>query len=80
MPGGEKSLAGTAAMIVVSFFTVLLLSALWFSGSMTAGRAVAAAAVTALGAALLELLTPWGIDNLTIPIGASLLFMAVSGI
>jgi phytol kinase len=80
LPGGEKSLAGTAAMVTVSFFAVLLLSALWFPGSMTAGRAVAAAAATAVGAALIELLTPWGIDNLTIPLGASVLFMAVSGV
>jgi phytol kinase len=72
--GSTRSLEGSAVMFVAAWVAVFIplvlfataapLTALWIS------------AVTALGAALIEAVSPWGIDNLTVP-AVSALIVAV---
>lgn len=68
VPGG-KSVEGSAAMLLFSFVSVaLVLLAADFGG-----QALAVAAVVAVVATVVEALTPWGLDNLTVPILSAVL-------
>jgi phytol kinase len=58
--GQTRSLEGSVTMLIVSAVAAWI--ALGASPS-----AVAIALVTALGATLVEAISPWGIDNLTVP-------------
>jgi phytol kinase len=90
--GNRKSVAGTgtmfvASLVVISVFVVLFLA----PGPLAAGAATQLAAgvtpdataiivrivATALVATLVELVTPFGLDNLTVPIVTMLFFYLV---
>lgn len=62
--GSEKSALGTLAMFVASTAVI----ALFVLGYGSPAGAVPAVVVTALFATLIEFLTPWGVDNLTVPL------------
>jgi len=70
LPGGlrGKSWEGSAAMFLASFASVVI--ALVGSG-VAGGQAAFSALITAGAATLLEALTPWGLDNLTVPLGSA---------
>jgi phytol kinase len=75
--GGRKSLAGSAAMFAASLVVCLVFTLLFgrrLSGSLPI---LAAAAATAALAAGVELLTPFGLDNLTVPLLSSLFYLGV---
>jgi phytol kinase len=71
-----KSWEGTATMFVASFLSVLLaLLALGTGGTLAAVCALITAAV----ASLVEAVTPWGVDNLTVPlVSAGLLWLLIA--
>jgi phytol kinase len=58
--GQTRSLEGSIAMLIVSVLATWLA---WGTSPSTAIIAI----VTALGATLVEAVSPWGIDNLTVP-------------
>jgi phytol kinase len=63
--GSARSLEGSAVMFLASGAATL--AALLLLTPMSPATAMAAAAVTALGATIIEAMSPWGIDNLTVP-------------
>ena len=67
--GSERSLEGSAAMFLMSWLAVALVL-----GAMTAAwsNAVVHAAILATIATLVEAITPWHIDNLTVPLVSAL--------
>jgi phytol kinase len=72
--GRRKTVPGTTAMLLASFmvtFIVVMASRPPASGLFPAA---AVSLATAGVAACLELVTPWGIDNLTISVGTALFF------
>lgn len=77
-----KTVLGTAAMLTVSYI-IIVLAALYLSPLPPAGQAAAGpgpwiwALAVAAAAALIELLTPRGLDNITVPIATALLFWMV---
>ncbi len=64
--GQSKSLAGTGAFIASAFLIALTLLA-WDGGAVHWSNLIGDAAWVAIGAALAELLTPYGLDNVAIP-------------
>ena len=64
----RKSWEGSAAMLAASSVSVLI--ALVGFG-VAGGQAAVYALITASVAALLEALTPWGLDNLTVPLASA---------
>lgn len=76
--GGRKSLAGTAAMFVAS--AVVAGAFTFYAHPSRAGMlaaALAPALITAAAATIVELLTPYGLDNLTVPIVTSFFYSGV---
>jgi len=74
--GNRKSLAGTVTMFVASAVVVGLFVAGW--GSPTSfGSVMLAAVLTAAVATAVEFLTPFGVDNLTVPILTSMFYLYV---
>ena len=65
--GSTRSVEGSAVMFLVSCVTTLVALVLMAPGPLSPAAAVGAAATTALVAAVVEALSPWGIDNLTVP-------------
>ena len=63
--GSTRSLEGSAVMFLVGWAATLV--SLLLLAPISPVTAVVAAAVTALGAAVVEAVSPWGIDNLTVP-------------
>lgn len=75
--GRRKTVPGTAAMFLASFIvTFLCLLPAGFPGLSTAAIASLS---TAAVATVLELVTPWGIDNLVISLGTALFFAGAFG-
>ena len=75
--GGRKSAAGTAAMFAASF-AVTLVFTLAFSHRFGALLpAAGAAAATAAVATVVELVTPLGIDNITVPLVVAGLYVGL---
>lgn len=70
----EKSLEGTAAMFVFSAVAVVLVLSVL---SPTAGGILRSAVVIGLASMIIEALSPWGTDNLTVPILCAWLYQAV---
>lgn len=68
--GSRKSMAGTLTMFVASFFVVFILS-LTFDSPSGVWIALYRAGGTALIGAFLEVSTPLGIDNITVPLGTA---------
>jgi len=65
--GNTKSIAGSATMLVASV-AVALVFFLIFGDSRTAGAIAVFVLTTALVATITELVTPFGLDNITVPI------------
>jgi dolichol kinase len=66
----SKSIEGSAAMFIGAFVSVSLALAAF---GVTVATAAGAALVVAFVATIIEALTPWGLDNLTIPAASALL-------
>ncbi len=71
--GRRKTVAGTAAMLCVSFVVALVLTIAWIPRPGGLGTAALTSLAIAGGAAVLEVLTPFEMDNLTVSVGAALL-------
>ncbi len=65
--GRRRTLEGSLTMFLASLVATFL--PLWGlpASTLSAGTALGAAAVTALVATITEALSPWGVDNLTVP-------------
>jgi phytol kinase len=77
--GGEKSVLGSATMFAASFLVAVAVI-LHLGGGLEAwplGLLLLAALSTALFATLVELVTPLGLDNLTVPILSMIFFWTV---
>jgi phytol kinase len=76
----KKSLEGSIAMFIVSFFS-LAISMIFFSVvySFAVTNVMLAALGVAFVAVLVESLSPVGFDNLTVPILSALTFLILSG-
>ncbi len=68
--GNQKSWEGSLTMVLASFVVCLLV--LGFTAGFT-GRAWGTAGIVAIVATLLETLSFYGLDNLTVPVGSALL-------
>ena len=75
--GGRKSLAGTAAMFVASFIVTLIFTLMFNQARQGIGPGLGVAAVIAATATAVEVLTPLGIDNLTVPAAVFALYAGV---
>jgi phytol kinase len=77
--GGRKTLAGSAAMFTASFAVTLAFTLLFHSraAGLAPASASGAAAATAAAATAVEALTPFGLDNLSVPLATSLFYAAV---
>jgi uncharacterized protein (TIGR00297 family) len=65
--GSRKSLIGTSVMFVASFAVTAILTAV-FDPDLSLGLLLGRALATAVFASMVELLTPFGVDNITVPI------------
>jgi uncharacterized protein (TIGR00297 family) len=65
--GSRKSLIGTLVMFIASFTVTAVLTAV-FDPDLPLGLLLGRALATAVFASMIELLTPFGVDNLTVPI------------
>ena len=70
----RKSVAGTAVMFGASFAVALIFTLVFNPRFGSATAALAVSAVTAAAATVVEVLTPLGIDNLTVPLATALLY------
>jgi phytol kinase len=71
--GNEKSLAGSTAMLIVSFAVALLIRLIFDPSASFAAAALAAGAVSLLATAI-ELGTPFGLDNISVPLVSSAVY------
>lgn len=74
--GNQKSWEGSLTMALASFVVCLLV--LGFTAGFT-GSVTAVAAVVAIAATLLETLSFYGLDNLTVPLGSAALAYGLMG-
>jgi phytol kinase len=74
--GSTRSLEGSGVMFLASWVATLAPLLLLAPTSLSVGMGVVTAAVTALGATVVEAVSPWGIDNLTVP-AASVLVLTL---
>lgn len=72
--GGRKSMAGTAAMFAASFAVVLIFTLIFNDRVAAFLPAMGVSAAVAAAATVVELVTPGGIDNITIPLAAAGLY------
>jgi len=72
--GGRKSAAGTAAMFAASFMVTLAFTLAYNARFPTLLPAIGVAAAVGGAATVVELLTPWGIDNITVPLAVAGLY------
>jgi phytol kinase len=75
--GGRKSIAGTATMFGASFAVTLVFTLLFNARFSALLPAAGVAACVAAAATAVEVLTPLGIDNITVPLATSFLYAAV---
>ncbi|MEI6875149.1 MAG: DUF92 domain-containing protein [Spirochaetota bacterium] len=75
--GSKKSVAGTAALIAFSFVVTAIITKV-FVPELPLWDLILRAGATALFAALVELATPFGVDNLTVPILTTLFYVFVA--
>jgi phytol kinase len=75
--GGRKSTAGTLVMFAASFIVALVFTLVFNRRFGALLPAVGVSAATAAAATLVELLTPLGIDNITVPLVTAALYAAV---
>jgi len=65
--GSTRSLEGSVVMFLASWVATLVPLMLLAPGPVNLVAAAGTAAVVALGAMVVEAVSPWGIDNLTVP-------------
>jgi phytol kinase len=75
--GARKSLAGTSVMFAASFAVTLVFTLLFNARFGVLLPAAGVAAIVAAAATAVEVLTPLGLDNMTVPLATSLLYAAV---
>lgn len=75
--GSKKSAIGTIALLVFSFVTTAAMTAFFVPG-LSAWDIFLRAGSTAMFAALVEFATPFGVDNLTVPIFSTLFYVFVA--
>ena len=80
--GGRKSAAGTILMFAGSFVVTLVFTLVFRGGPAGQGahgvlEAVGVSTIVAAAATVVELVTPWGLDNLTIPLVVAGLYAGV---
>ena len=73
--GSTRSVEGSAMMFLASLVATLVPLLLLAPEPLDLAAAAGAAAVTALGAMIIEAVSPWGIDNLTVPAVSALLLL-----
>lgn len=72
--GRRKTIQGTAVMFLASVVVTLLLILVSGNPAPSLPMTATACLSTATVATCLELFTPWGLDNITIPVGTALFF------
>jgi phytol kinase len=72
--GGRKTVAGTVLMFSASFIITLTFTLVFNTRYAAPGPAVGVAAIVAAAATAVELFTPFGIDNLTVPLAVAALY------
>lgn len=75
--GRHKSLAGSIAMLSASTLVVALFMLRFHPAATAAPFVVGASLATAAVATLIELATPFGLDNITVPLSTTLFFHLV---
>lgn len=75
--GSRRSLEGSLVMFFAGWLATSVPLLILANPPLGPGLAVGASALTALGAAVVEAVSPWGVDNLTVP-AASALVLALS--
>ena len=73
-PGSKKSIAGTAVMFGVSLAVTLVFTLVFNPRFSAPGTALGVSALTALAATVVEVVTPLGIDNITVPLATALVY------
>lgn len=73
--GSTRSLEGSAVMFLVSWAATLPPLLLLVPTPMNLVAVAGIAAVTSLGATIVEAISPWGIDNLTVPAVSALILV-----
>ena len=73
--GSTRSLEGSLVMLLTSWVATLVPLLLLAPGPVNPAAAMGTAAVTALGAMVVEAVSPWGIDNLTVPAVSALVLV-----
>jgi dolichol kinase len=71
--GSRRSLEGSGVMFLASWVATLVPLLVLAPAPVSVGTAMVTASVTALGATVVEAVSPWGIDNLTGPEAAALM-------
>ncbi len=75
--GGRKSVAGTLVMFAASFVVTLVFTVIFNARYGALLPAIGVSAVVAAAATVVELFTPLGIDNITIPLAVAGLYAGV---
>lgn len=75
--GGRKSAAGTLLMFSASFAVTLVFTLLFNTRYGTLVPAIGVSTIIAAAATVVELFTPFGIDNLTVPLAVAALYAGV---
>jgi phytol kinase len=75
--GSTRSLEGTLAMFLIGWVATLAPLLLLATVPLDLATAVVTAAAGALGAAAIEAISPWGIDNLTVPAVSALILASM---
>ncbi|MFQ6100118.1 MAG: hypothetical protein ACE5OS_02635 [Anaerolineae bacterium] len=73
--GSTRSLEGSAVMFLTGWAATLVPLLLLAPEPLSPVVAVATSAVTALGATAVEAVSPWGVDNLTVPAVSALILV-----
>ncbi len=76
--GSRRSLEGSLVMFIAGWITALVPLLVLAVPPVAIDRAVVVAALTAFGAAVVEAISPWGIDNLTVPAISALILVLLS--
>src|SRR5208282_1940953 len=75
--GGRKSAAGTIVMFAASFAVTLVFTLLFNARYGTLVPAIGVSTIVAAAATVVELFTPFGIDNITVPLAVAALYAGV---
>jgi len=75
--GSTRSLEGSVVLFLISWAATLVPLMLLAPEPLDPAATAGAAAVTALGAVVVEAISPWGIDNLTVPAVSALALVLI---